>query len=75
MIDSHPTPEQWKKAFARAAAIAINKDYFSDILAIDLYPYAEWDGEVEYEETMEEIWSEVDKQFEELFGYKYTDLI
>ena len=37
MIGGIPV-SKWRKAFALAAAIAIDKDYFSDILFYDLYP-------------------------------------
>ena len=30
--------DRWKQAFADVAAIAIDNDYFSDILFYDLYP-------------------------------------
>ena len=55
--------EKWNLAFARAVAIAIDKDYFTDEVAFELFP-EEWEAGKD-----EEIWEEVDKAFKEFFGY------
>lgn len=67
--------DRWKQAFADAAAIAIDNDYFSDILFYDLYPetYDEYD-KVKDENTdiadniFNEKWKFVDEAFKEVFG-------
>ena len=67
--------DRWKQAFADVAAIAIDKDYFSDILFYDLYPgtYDEYD-KVKDENTdiadniFNEKWKFVDEAFKEVFG-------
>ena len=67
--------ERWKQAFANVAAIAIDNDYFSDILFYDLYPgtYDEYD-KVKDENTdiadniFNEKWKFVDEAFKEVFG-------
>lgn len=56
--------EEWNLAFARAVAIAIDKDYFTDEVAFELFP-EEWEAG-----KYEEIWEEVDKAFKEVFGCK-----
>lgn len=67
--------ERWKEAFADAAAIAMDKDYFSDILFFDLYPNI--DEEVaKIDEDDEDArcdvynskWEFVDEAFKEVFG-------
>lgn len=67
--------ERWRQAFAYAASIAIDKDYFSDTLFYDLYPgtYEEFDKvEEEDEEAIDDIFNEkwvfVDEAFKEIFG-------
>ena len=67
--------DRWKQAFADVAAIAIDNDYFSDILFYDLYPgtYDEYD-KVKDENTdiadniFNEKWAFVDEAFKEVFG-------
>ena len=67
--------DRWKQAFADVAAIAIDNDYFSDILFYDLYPgtYDEYD-KIKDENTdiadniFNEKWKFVDKAFKEVFG-------
>ena len=67
--------DRWKQAFADVAAIAIDNDYFSDILFYDLYPgtYDEYD-KVKDENTdiadniFNEKWKFVDEAFKEVFG-------
>ena len=68
---------RWKQAFADAAAIAIDKDYFSDILFYDLYPgtYDEYDKAEDEEEDEDAVcdifnekWKFVDEAFKEVFG-------
>ena len=66
--------DRWKQAFANVAAIAIDNDYFSDILFYDLYPgtYDEYD-KVKDENTdiadniFNEKWKFVDEAFKEVF--------
>lgn len=55
--------EKWNLAFARAVAIAIDKDYFIEDIAYELFP------EEHEADRYEEIWEEVDKAFREFFGY------
>ena len=50
--------ERWKRAFAEAADIAIDKDYFSDILLFDLYPNTH-DGAAAVGEENEELVDEI----------------
>lgn len=67
--------DRWKQAFADVAAIAIDNDYFSDILFYDLYPgtYDEYD-KVKDENTdiadniFNGKWAFVDEAFKEVFG-------
>ena len=67
--------DRWKQAFADVAAIAIDNDYFSDILFYDLYPgtYDKYD-KVKDENTdiadniFNEKWKFVDEAFKEVFG-------
>ena len=67
--------ERWRKAFAYAASIAMDKDYFSDTLFYDLYPgtYEEIDKVEEEDEEaacdiFNEKWAFVDEAFKEIFG-------
>ena len=55
--------ERWKSAFAEAVNIAIEKDYFSDILFYDLYE--DYDHQIEYKE----MWKYTNEAFEAIFGY------
>lgn len=57
------TEEQARKAFAQAVAIAIDKDYFSDILEFDLFP-----NQLQTPEDYEAAWAQVDKMFIKVFG-------
>ena len=75
--------DKWKRVFAKVVSIAIEKDYFNDILFFDLYPnlYREVD-EIWYEDTSdvareealqnlyEEKWRYVNEAFNEIFGFK-----
>ena len=54
--------EHWRKAFACATSIAIDKDYFSDILFYELYPNAS------EEDSYDEKWNFVNEAFKEIFG-------
>ena len=65
----------WKQAFAQATAIAISKDYFSDILFDGLYPDTHEEAgaiDEENEEAIDEVynskWKFVDEAFKEVFG-------
>lgn len=51
----------WRKAFAEAVNIAIEKDYFTDIIEYKLYTNTNtpWG----------QIWQEVDEAFKEVFGF------
>lgn len=67
--------ERWKEAFAKAAAIAMSHDYFSDILFFELYPNIDEETaaiDEEDEELIDEVynskWEFVDEAFKEVFG-------
>lgn len=67
--------EKWLAAFADAVRIAIDKDYFSDILFFDLYPGThEKAAEIDEEEeelinnVYDEKWNYVKDAFKEIFG-------
>ena len=74
--------ERWKTAFAEAVDIAIEKDYFSDILFLDLYPNtSEEEAAIEEEANIELIdevynakWKFVDEAFKEIFGISRDEL-
>lgn len=73
--------ERWKRAFAEAADIAIDKDYFSDILFFDLYPNTHEEAAAvgeENEELVDEIyntkWEFVSEAFKEIFGISRSEL-
>lgn len=53
--------EKWLRAFGQAVKIAIEKDYFSDILEFDLFH-----GEIK---DYKKAWAEVETSFKEIFGY------
>lgn len=68
--------EKWKEVFGRAAAIAMDKDYFSDILFFELYPNIDEEVAKIDEEDEEAIcdiynakWNYVDEAFKEVFGF------
>lgn len=56
--------EKWLRAFAVAVNIAIEKDYFSDILEYDLYPEVDSSDD----QTWEEMWNHMDDAFQDIFG-------
>ena len=66
----------WKKAFGKAAAIALDNDYFSDILFFVLYPNTSEEA-AQVEEIDEdaacdiynEKWNYANEAFEEVFGF------
>ena len=67
--------DRWKRAFADVAAIAIDNDYFSDMLFYDLYPetYDEYDkikneNADAADDVFNEKWAFVDEAFKEVFG-------
>lgn len=67
--------EKWKDAFAELVAIAIDKDYFSDILFFDLYPGTheeahaiDDDDEDAICDIYNEKWNYVDEAYEAIFG-------
>lgn len=73
--------ERWKRAFAEAVDIAIDKDYFSDILFFDLYPNTHEEAAAvgeENEELADEIyntkWEFVSEAFKEIFGISRNEL-
>ena len=73
--------DRWKMAFAEAVDIAIDKDYFSDILFFDLYPKTHEEATAvseENEELADEIyntkWEFVNEAFKEIFGISRNEL-
>ena len=56
--------EKWLRAFAVAVKIAIEKDYFSDILEYDLYPEVDSSDD----QAWEEMWNHMDDAFQDIFG-------
>ena len=67
--------ERWKKAFADAAAIAMDQDCFSDILFFELYPNIDEevakideDDEDAQCDVYNSKWEFVDEAFKEVFG-------
>ena len=68
--------ESWIKAFGKAATIAMDNDYFSDILFFDLYPNTSEEA-AQVEEIDEdaacdiynEKWNYANEAFEEVFGF------
>ena len=53
---------KWREAFRELCEIAIDKDYFSDILFFDLYPDVQ--GEAQYKEK----WNYAYEALKEVFG-------
>jgi hypothetical protein len=73
--------DRWKMAFAEAVDIAIDKDYFSDILFFDLYPNTHEEAAAvseENEELADEVyntkWECVNEAFKEVFGISRNEL-
>ena len=67
--------ERWLAAFADAVRIAVDKDYFSDILFFDLYPNTHEkaaelneDDEEAICDIYNEKWNYVKDAFKEIFG-------
>ena len=58
--------EKWLKAFGEATRIAIDKDYFSDILYFDLYPNET--SEYYNDEDYDKLWENVKDAFKEIFN-------
>lgn len=56
--------EKWLRAFAVAVNIAIEKDYFSNILEYDLYPEVDSSDD----QAWEEMWNHMDDAFQDIFG-------
>ena len=56
--------EKWLRAFAVAVNIAIEKDYFNDILEYDLYPEVDSSDD----QAWEEMWNHMDDAFQDIFG-------
>ena len=73
MIGGIPV-SKWRKAFAEAVNIAIDQDYFSDILCFDLYPniYEEAaalrDDEKALRNLYDTKWAFVEEAFKEVFN-------
>ena len=70
------TITDWKSAFAELVRIAIDKDYFSDILYYELYPNIEEEiKDIEDEEEQDDIYNAkydfVYEAFEEIFNEEY----
>ena len=61
------TKEEALKFFARAAAIAIEKDYMGD--EIDDFVYHHYEGEGDYDE----LWDDLMLYFREIFGCEYHE--
>ena len=68
---------EWKKAFASLARIAMDRDYFSDIMFYELYPNTEAeaaaiddDDEDAQCDVYNEKWDYSYEAFEEIFGEK-----
>jgi hypothetical protein len=65
--------DKWKEAFGRAAIIAMDQDYFSDILFFDLYPNIHEETANADEEAIRDIykakWDFANKAFKEVFGF------
>lgn len=69
---------EWVEAFAEAVEIAIDKDYFSDILYYNLYegklPKEEdFENKDDYKQALNALWVYVDEAFREVFGTKHID--
>ena len=67
---------KWVEAFADAVEIAIDKDYFSDILYYYLYegklPKEEdFENKDDYKAAFDALWANVDEAFKEVFGTKH----
>ena len=58
--------EKWLSAFGSAVEIAIDKDYFGDILYYELYP----NEHPKNSDESEKLWKKVEDAFVEIFGYK-----
>ena len=68
--------EDWKAAFARAVGIAIEEDYFTDILFCQLYPNINEELKEDMTEEEENFvyqrkWAYVYEAFKEVFGESY----
>lgn len=68
---------EWKKAFASLARIAMDKDYFSDIMFYELFPNTgaeaaaiDDDDEDAQCDVYNEKWDYAYEAFEEIFGEK-----
>ena len=68
---------EWKKAFASLVRIAMDKDYFSDIMFYKLYPNTaaeaaaiDDDDEDAQCDVYNEKWEYAYEAFEEIFGEK-----
>ena len=64
--------ERWKRAFAAVAEIAMDQDYFSDILFFDLYPGTHEEAAKVDEDALCNVynskWEYADEAFKEVFG-------
>lgn len=56
--------EKWLRAFAMAVNIAIEKDYFSDLLEYYLYPEVDSSDD----QVWEEMWNQMDDAFQDIFN-------
>ena len=56
--------EKWLKAFAIAVNIAIENDYFSDLLEYYLYPEVDSSDD----QVREEMWNQMDDAFQDIFN-------
>ena len=56
--------EKWLRAFAIAINIAIEKDYFLDLLEYYLYPEVDSSDD----QVWEEMWNQMDDAFQDIFN-------
>ena len=56
--------EKWLRAFAMAVNIAIEQDYFSDLLESYLYPEVDSSDD----QVWEEMWNQIDDAFQDIFN-------
>ena len=56
--------EKWLRAFAMAVNIAIEEDYFSDLLECYLYPEVDSSDD----QVREEMWNQMDDAFQDIFN-------
>ena len=65
------TKKEALKFFARAAAVAIEKDYMCD--EIDDFAYRIYDDNYEGDGDYDEVWDDITFYFKEIFGCEYHE--